>query len=187
MIRNLKKSLILSALTILLFGLAYPLFIFAIGQLMPSKSEGSPVLMNNVVKGFENIGQSFTSDEYFNGRPSAVDYNSASTGGSNKGPTNPEYLEVVNARIDSFLVHNPDVKKEEIPSDLVTASGSGIDPDISLDGAYIQIPRISKARNIDKDILKKLVDHNCTRKYIGIFGIEKVNVLKVNLELDKLK
>jgi len=186
MFKNLKQSLILSVLTILLFGFAYPLFIFAIGQLMPEKSEGSPVIVDNQVIGFENIGQSFTEDKYFNGRPSAVGYNAASTGGSNKGPTNPDYLAEVQARIDTFLVHNPDVKKENIPSEMVTASGSGIDPNISPDAAYIQILRISKVRNVSEDKLKQLVKENIEKKYLGFLGIERVNLLKLNLALNKL-
>ncbi len=185
--KNLKQSIILSVMMIIMFGFAYPLFIFVIAQLMPEKSIGSPVIVDNRTAGFENIGQSFTDDKYFSGRPSAVDYNAASTGGSNKGPTNPEYLAEVKARIDSFLVHNPDVKKEQIPSELVTASGSGIDPDISPEAAYIQILRIAKERNITEEKLNELVRQNIEKKGLGFLGIEKVNVLKLNIALDKLK
>ncbi|MBK8551679.1 MAG: K(+)-transporting ATPase subunit C [Ignavibacteria bacterium] len=187
MIKNLKPALILSVMTILMFGFAYPLIIFAIAQIMPEKSIGSPVIVKERVVGFENIGQSFTEDNYFNGRPSAVDYNAASTGGSNKGPTNPEYLAQVQERIDTFLVHNPDIKREDVPSELVTASGSGIDPNITPDAAYIQIPRIANVRNIDEDKLKELVRDNIEKKDLGFLGIEKVNVLKLNLALDNLK
>lgn len=186
MLTNLKKSIILSILTIGLFGFAYPLLIFAIGQLIPEKSEGSPIISNGIVIGFENIGQSFTDDKYFNGRPSAVNYNAASTGGSNKGPTNPDYLAEVQSRIDTFLIHNPGIKREDIPSELVTASGSGIDPHISPDAAYVQILRISKSRNISEDRLKDLVRQNTEKKYLGFLGIDRVNVLKINLALDKL-
>lgn len=184
--QNLKQSLKLSVITILLFGFAYPLIIFLMAQLTPEKSIGSPVIVNGNTIGFENIGQSFTDDKYFWGRPSAVNYNAASTGGSNKGPTNPDYLAEVNGRIDSFLVHNPGVKKEDIPSELVTASGSGIDPNISPQGAYIQIQRISRIRNINETSLKELVDKSIEKKYLGFLGIERINVLKLNLELDKL-
>lgn len=187
MLKNLKQSLILSVLTILLFGFAYPLFIFLIGKTMPERSEGSPVIVDEKIVGFENIGQSFTDDKYFNDRPSAVSYNAASTGGSNKGPTNPDYLAEVQARIDTFLVHNPDVNKKNIPSELVTASGSGLDPNISPEAAFVQIPRISKVRNISEDELKELVRQNIENKYLGFLGIERVNVLKLNLALDKLK
>lgn len=186
MLKNLEQSLILSVFTIILFGFIYPLFIFAVGQLMPDKSIGSPITMSEQTVGFENIGQSFTDDKYFNGRPSAVNYNASSTGGSNKGPTNPDYLTEVNARIDTFLVHNPDVNKKDIPSELVTASGSGIDPNISPDAAYIQILRISKIRDISVDKLKELVKQNIEKKYLGFLGTERVNILKLNIELDKL-
>ncbi len=184
--RNLRQSLILSVLTILLFGFAYPLFIFIIGRLAPEKSTGSPVYSNRQIVGFQNIGQSFTADKYFWGRPSAVNYNAASTGGSNKGPTNPEYLAEVSARIDTFLVHNPGINKKDIPSELVTASGSGIDPDISPQGAYVQIQRISKIRKINENRLKDLVEKSIEKKYLGFLGVERINVLKLNLELDKL-
>jgi K+-transporting ATPase ATPase C chain len=187
MLKNLKQSLILSVLTIILFGFIYPLFIFAVGQLMQDKSIGSPITVNERTVGFENIGQSFTDDKYFNDRPSAVSYNAASTGGSNKGPTNPEYLAEVQSRIDTFLVHNPDVNKKDIPSELVTASGSGIDPNISPEAAYVQVKRISKARNIDENKLKDLVAKNIEKKFLGFLGIEKVNVLKLNIALDNLK
>lgn len=187
MLKHLKKSLILTVLTIALFGFIYPLFIYAIAQLMPDRSIGSPVISDNRIVGFENIGQSFTDDKYFWGRPSAVNYNAAATGGSNKGPTNPDYLAEVNARIDSFLVHNPGVSKKDIPSELVTASGSGIDPNISPEAAYIQVSRISKERNISTDKLNQLVKQNIEGKVFGFLGIDKVNVLKLNMALDNIK
>jgi K+-transporting ATPase ATPase C chain len=115
-----------------------------------------------------------------------VDYNAASTGGSNKGPTNPDYLSVVQARIDSFLVHNPDVKKEQIPVDLVTASGGGLDPHISPKAAIVQIDRIAKTRNIDKTVLRKLVDEHIEEPILGL-GPERVHVLKLNIALDEIK
>ena len=177
MIKNLKPAIILSILTIIMFGFAYPLIIFMIAQIIPEKSIGSPLIINERVIGFENIGQSFTEDKYFWGRPSAVNYNAASTGGSNKGPTNS----------DSFVVHNPGINKKDIPSELVTASGSGIDPNISPEAAYIQILRISKERKISGDKLKELVRQNIEKRDLGFLGIEKVNVLKLNLALDNLK
>lgn len=185
MLKNLKQSFILSVLTILLFGFAYPLFIFLIGQTMPEKSIGSPVYLNNEIVGFKNIGQSFTDDKYFNGRPSAVDYNAASTGGSNRGPTNPDYLAEVRARIDTFLVHNPGVNKKDIPSELVTASGSGIDPNISPEAAYIQIKRIARIRNVSEEKLKQIVKENTEKKYFGFLGVERVNVLQLNIAIKK--
>ena len=106
-----------------------------IAQAAPAKGKGETVTVNGKVVGYKLIGQKFTDDKYFWSRPSAVDYNAAGSGGSNKGPTNPDYLKTVQDRIDSFLVHNPGIKKEEIPSELVTASGSGQDPDISVQGS----------------------------------------------------
>lgn len=96
-------------------------------------------------KHYENIAQNFSDDKYFSSRPSAVNYNAAGSGGSNKGPSNPDYLATVQARIDTFMMHNPEVRKSDIPSDLVTASGSGEDPNISIQGAFVQIPRIAKS------------------------------------------
>lgn len=187
MLKNLRHSLILSLFTIVLFGILYPLLIYAFGQLMTVKSSGSPVIVNGKITGFENIGQSFTFDKYFNNRPSAVNYNAASTGGSNKGPSNPEYLSEVKARIDTFLVHNPGINRNDIPSELVTASASGIDPNISPEAAYIQIQRISGIRNISADKLKELVSQNTEKKYLGFLGIDRINVLKLNIALDQLK
>lgn len=185
--QNLKQSLKLSVITILIFGFAYPLIIFLTAQLTPEKSIGSPITVNGNTIGFENIGQSFTDDKYFSGRPSAVNYNAASTGGSNKGPTNPDYLAKVNGRIDSFLVHNPGIKKEDIPSELVTASGSGIDPNMSPQGAYVQIQRIAKIRNLDESRLRMLIEKTTEKKYLGFLGTDRINILRLNMELDKLK
>ncbi len=184
MLKNLKSSLILTVILIVMFGVIYPLIVYAIGLTVPNSSVGSPIVKNGNIIGFENVGQSFTGDKYFWGRPSAVNYNAASTGGSNKGPTNPDYLIEVQARIDTFLVHNPGIKKEEIPSDLVTASGSGIDPNITPRSAYIQVKRISAARNIPEAKVKALVD-SCIEN--TILGMPVVNVLKLNLKLEELK
>lgn len=187
MIKNLKPAILLTLLLLLLLGFVYPFILWGIGQIMPDKSIGSPVIQEGKIIGYENIGQSFTDEKYFWGRPSAVGYNAASTGGSNKGPSNPDYLAEVQARIDTFLVHNPDVKKENIPSDLVTASGGGLDPHISPQGAYVQISRIAKTRNINEEQLKELIKNNIEKPLLGLFGTERVNVLKLNIALDKLK
>ena len=134
--------------------------------------------------GYENVGQKFTDDKYFQGRPSAVDYNAAGSGGSNKGPSNPDYLQIVKDRIDTFLVHNPGVKKEEIPADLVTASGSGLDPHISPAAAYVQVKRIASIRALQEDKVKELVNSQIEQP---ILGPSVVNVLKINIALDNLK
>jgi potassium-transporting ATPase KdpC subunit len=180
-------SLRITLLTMFLFGVLYPLVITGIAKLIGANGgEGETIMVDNRLVGFEVIGQSFESDQYFNSRPSAVGYNAAATGGSNKGPTNPEYLTQVQARIDTFLVHNPEVTKDQIPVDLITASGSGLDPDISVQGALVQIPRIAKERNIDSASIKALVLKHSEKPLWNLFGPEKVNVLKLNLDLDKL-
>src|SRR5215813_11384902 len=140
--KNLVISLRLTVIMIILCGVLYPLLIAAIGKATPGGGKGETISVNGKVVGYEKIGQKFTDDKYFQGRPSAVDYNAAGSAGSNKGPSNPDYLKIVQQRIDTFLAHNPGIKKEEIPVDLVTASGSGLDPDISPAAAYIQVKRI---------------------------------------------
>lgn len=186
MFKNLKISIMLTMLTIIIFGFAYPFFFIAAGLLIPEKSTGSPVYADGRIAGFENIGQNFTEDKYFNGRPSAVNYDASSTGGSNKGPSNPEYIAEVQLRIDTIIARNPGIKKSDIPSEMVTASGSGIDPDISPDAAYVQVKRISDKRGVSEEELRQIIKKNTEGKYLGIFGEERINLLKLNIELDKL-
>lgn len=143
----LLPSLKLTAVLIILCSVTYTLLIAGIAKLAPGGGDGITIREHGTVVGYENIGQKFTDDKYFRSRPSAVDYNAAGSGGSNKGPSNPDYLATVQARIDTFLVHNPGIKKEQIPSDLVTASGGGLDPNISIQAAKIQVARIAKIRN----------------------------------------
>jgi potassium-transporting ATPase KdpC subunit len=183
---HLAIALKLTLVTILLFGAGYPLLITLFGKLSPGSGKGKQITVTGTVKGFELIGQKFDTDKYFNSRPSAVDYNAASTGGSNKGPTNPDYLTVVQARIDTFLVHNPTIKKEQIPVDLVTASGGGLDPHISPEAAYVQVDRIAKIRNIEPGKVKALVDQSVEQPTLGM-GTSRVHVLRLNIALDQLK
>ncbi len=185
--KKIFKDIKLHFSTLILFGLLFPLIIWAVGLIFPHQSNGLPIYKDRQLVGFENIGQKFYSDKYFWGRPSAVDYNAASTGGSNKGPSNPEYLKDVEKRIEEFLQKNPEIKRSGIPSDLVTASGAGLDPHISPQAAFIQIPRVAKARNIDKETIRKLVEENIESPFLGLFGTERVNVLKLNLALDEIK
>src|SRR5689334_6022913 len=138
------------ALVVICAGL-FPLLIAFIGKLAPGGGKGETITVNGKVVGYANVGQKFTDDKYFWGRPSAVDYNAAGSAGSNKGPTNPDYLKTVQDRIDSFLVHNPGIKKEDIPADLVTASGSGLDPDISPMAAYVQVKRVAAVRGLPEE------------------------------------
>lgn len=184
--KNLLISLKLTLVMIILCAALYPLLIAGIGKATSGGGKGKTVSVNGKVVGYENVGQKFTDGKYFWGRPSAVDYNAAGSAGSNKGPSNPDYLQVVQDRIDTFLVHNPGVKKEEIPADLVTASGSGLDPDISPASAYIQVKRIATERGIAEEIVKQLVDKHVEKPFLGM-GPSKVNVLKLNIDLDKLK
>jgi len=172
---------------ILLCAVIYPMLIAVVGKATPGGGKGSTVAVNGKVVGYELIGQKFTDDKYFWDRPSAVDYNAAGSAGSNKGPSNPEYLKQVQDRIDSFLAHNPGVRKDEIPVDLVTASGSGLDPDISPAAAYVQVKRIAATRNIPEDRIKALVERHIDRPLAGILGPSKVNVLKLNIALDEIK
>jgi K+-transporting ATPase ATPase C chain len=173
--------------TLILFGVVYPLLITLIGKVVaPNGARGEEIVVNGNVVGFELIGQKFDNDKYFSSRPSAVDYNAASTGGSNKGPTNPEYLATVAARIDTFMIHNPGVRKEQIPVDLITASGGGLDPHISPMAAKIQIARIARLRNIDEQKLQTLVNEYTETPILGM-GTSRVHVLRLNIALDKAK
>lgn len=185
---HLLPALRLTLVCIIFFMGIYTLAMFGVAKVAaPNHGDGETVTVNGKVVGYEKVGQSFTSDNYFNGRPSAVNYNAAGSGGSNKGPTNPDYLADVQKRIDTFLVHNPTVKKEEIPSELVTASGSGQDPDVSPKGALVQVARIAKARNISEGKITALVNSHVQQPLLGLFGTPKVNVLKLNIELNKIK
>jgi K+-transporting ATPase ATPase C chain len=184
--KYLLTALKLTAVMIILCAVIYPLLITAVGRLTPGGGGGVTVVVGGKVVGYDNIGQHFSADKYFWGRPSAVNYNAAGSGGSYKGPSNPDYLKDVQAHIDSFLVHNPGVKKEDIPAELVTYSGSGIDPDISPVGARVQIKRVAAARNLPEDKLNDLVDRYTEGPLWGIFGPSRVNVLRLNVALDQL-
>ncbi|MBK9732054.1 MAG: K(+)-transporting ATPase subunit C [Chitinophagaceae bacterium] len=187
---QLFPAIKLTLICILAFSGFYTLIVWGIGQVIaPNNGKGEIVNYGSdkTKYGFANIGQSFTADNYFWSRPSAVGYNAAGSGASNKGPSNADYLAQVQARIDTFLVHNPAVKKSDIPVEMVTASGSGLDPHISPKAAFIQVARISKQRNISDEVLNKLVDLNIERPLFGLFGPSQVNVLKLNTALDHLK
>jgi len=171
---------------LVLFSGIYTLLIFGIAQAAPNHGKGEVVSANGKCY-YANIGQSFTANIYFNSRPSAVAYNAAGSGGSNKGPSNPEYLAEVQKRIDTILILNPDMKRSDIPADLVTASGSGLDPHISVLAAKFQIKRIAKARNIKVNQLETLIENHTEKALLGLFGPEKINVLELNIALDKLK
>jgi K+-transporting ATPase ATPase C chain len=183
----LLPSIKLTLVLIVLTAGMYPLAIAGIGKFTPGKGDGETITYKGRVVGYANIGQKFTKDEYFWGRPSAVDYNAAGSGGSNKGPSNPDYLKQVEGRIEDFLKHNPGVTRSQIPVELVTASGSGLDPDLSPAGAKVQVARVAKVRGLSADAVTKLVDEHTEQPLFGLFGPAKVNVLKLNVALDELK
>jgi K+-transporting ATPase ATPase C chain len=184
---NMKNYLIISikltAVMLLLCCVIYFAIITAVGKLAPGSGGGEKVVVNGRVVGYQKIGQLFTNEKYFWGRPSAVSYNAGGSGGSNKGPSNPDYLKTVQERLDTFLVHHPGIAKDHVPAEMVTASGSGLDPHISPASAYIQVARVAKARRIDESKIKALVDQAITTDPIGP---DVVNVLELNATLEQL-
>ncbi|HEY5405778.1 MAG TPA: K(+)-transporting ATPase subunit C [Ginsengibacter sp.] len=185
--QHILPAIKLTFICIIVFVGFYTLLIWGIAQAAPGKGDGESISVNNKVIGYKLEGQSFTADKYFNTRPSAGGYHADASSGSNKGPSNPDYLKGVQALIDTFMVHNPSVNKEDIPSELVTASASGLDPDLSPEGALVQIPRIARARNISEGDITELVKRQIKNPLLGIFGPPKVNVLQLNIKLDELK
>lgn len=173
---------------LLSFGYVAALWLFA-KVAGPGKGNAEVVELNGKVVGAANVGQQFTKDIYFWGRPSCAGdgYDAANSCGSNKGPTNPEYLAEVETRIDSFLVHHPYLKRKDVPAEMVTASGSGLDPDITPQSARVQVKRVAAARHLNEHLVTNLVKKSIERPLRGLFGPAKVNVLKLNVALDKLK
>ena len=153
----------------------------------PNDGEAALVEYNGKVVGAANVGQAFTDSVYFWGRPSNVDYNGGGSGGSNKATTNPEYLAQVEERVDAFLAAHPYLSREEVPAEMVTASGSGLDPDISPRGAQVQVRRVAEARGLDAAAVRHLVDSLTQRPWLGLFGTEKVNVLRLNIALETMQ
>ena len=185
--KHLFPSLILTIIFIVICGGLYPLLVAGISKFAPGGGKGETLRVNGKVVGYANEGQKFTLDKYFWGRPSAVGYNAAGSAGSNKAPSDSAYLKGVEAAIDTFLVHNPTVTRMDVPSDLVTASGSGLDPDISVQGALVQVNRVAKVRNLAPQQVLALVNSHIEKPLLGLFGPEKINVLKLNIALDELK
>jgi K+-transporting ATPase ATPase C chain len=183
--KNIFSILKFTLFMVVLVAIIYPMVIFGIAQLAPNKGKGETITVNGKVVGYQKIGQKFDKSNYFWGRPSAVDYNAAGSGGSNKGPSNPDYLALVQKRIDTFLIVHPYLKKSEIPSDMVTASGSGLDPNISPQGALIQVKRVAAARNLSESKVKALVETKINTP--TLMGVAAVNVLELNVALDELK
>jgi K+-transporting ATPase ATPase C chain len=183
--KNIFSILKFTLFMVVLLAVIYPMAIFGIAQLAPNKGKGETITVNGKVVGYQKIGQKFDKSNYFWGRPSAVDYNAAGSGGSNKGPSNSDYLALVQKRIDTFFIVHPYLKKSEIPSDMVTASGSGLDPNISPQGALIQVKRVAKERNVSEGKVKALVQTKINIP--AVIGTATVNVLELNVALDQLK
>lgn len=185
-IKETKTCVSLFALVCLL-SLAYPFFVSFVAEItMPHQAHGSLIYVNGTVVGSELFGQNFTSPGYFHGRPSAVDYNGSNSGGSNLGPTSAKLMEQVHQRVEKVRSENNLSPNASVPADLVLASGSGLDPDISPQGAYIQISRVANARGLPESDVRALVDQHIEGPQFGIFGQDKVNVLKLNIALDEL-
>lgn len=183
--KNIFSILKFTFLLVILFAVIYPLAIYGMAQFSPNKGKGETITQNGRAVGYQKIGQKFNTLNYFWGRPSAVDYNGAGSGGSNKGASNETYLALVQKRIDTFLIAHPYLNKLQIPAEMVTASGSGLDPNISPQGALIQVKRVAKERKIAEEKIKELVEAQCNRP--SIMGPETVNVLALNIALNELK
>jgi K+-transporting ATPase ATPase C chain len=178
----------LSLLTMVLCGLIYPFAVTGIAQaVMPDKADGSLIYNEKgKVIGSEFIGQTFTSPEYFHGRVSSIEYNAAGSGSNNYASSNEDMLKRTKESLKQWQKENPTVPVMEIPIDLVTNSGSGLDPHISPEAAYVQIDRIAKATGLSKEELKELVEKYTEGRELGIFGEKKVNVLLLNLDLQNM-
>ncbi|TXN08248.1 K(+)-transporting ATPase subunit C [Methylobacterium sp. WL103] len=198
MLNQLRPALVLLIALSAITGLAYPLAMTGIaGAIFPAKAAGSLIERDGKVVGSSLIGQSFTSDHYFQGRPSATSaadpadaaktvpspYNAANSSGSNLGPTSAALAERVKADVAARQAENPG---RPVPVDLVTTSGSGLDPDISPDAALFQVPRVAKARGLTEERVRGLVDSQLQGRFLGILGEPRVNVLALNIALDGL-
>lgn len=200
---GLRQTLVVTLVLLLLCGFVFPVLLSGISAVIfPSQANGSLVYADGRAVGAANIGQDFTEPYFMKGRPSAYNYNTyyedeqsnqyyndgskfagLSSGSNNYAPSNPALTERVEADIEAFLADNPDVKREDIPADLMTASGSGLDPHITPESARIQIPALAAASGLSEEELEQIIADNTEGKLLGIFGEETVNVLGVNLDI----
>jgi K+-transporting ATPase ATPase C chain len=182
-----KTSIRFTIVTTILLGLGYPLFVTVLaGVIFPHKAAGSLILKDGQIIGSELLAQSFTADKYFHPRPSAAGtngYDATASGGSNLAQSSKTLIDRIQGSIDKLSKENPG---KPVPIDLVTTSASGLDPDVTPDAAYFQAPRVAKARGIPEDRIRQLIDQNITARQFGVLGEPRVNVLDLNLELDKL-
>jgi potassium-transporting ATPase KdpC subunit len=196
MLREVRPAIVLIVALTLITGLVYPLVMTGVaGVLFPYQAQGSLIEKDGKVVGSALIGQEFTSERYFHSRPSATlgpdpadpsktvaaPYNAVNSMGSNLGPTNKALIDRVKGDVDTLKAENPSAP---VPIDLVTTSGSGLDPDITPESAYFQIPRVAKARNMSEDSLRQLVAGQIVGRTLGLLGEPRVNVLALNLALD---
>lgn len=187
--KSILKAFRLTLVFCVFLSVTYILVLWLFAKVAgPNGGNAEVATLNGRVVGAANVGQQFTQDRYFWSRPSCAGdgYDAASSGGSNKGATNPEYLAEVEARIDTFLVHHPYLRRKDVPTEMVTASGSGLDPDITPQCARVQVRRVAAARGMSIEQVADFVEKSVQRPLFGLFGTERVNVLKLNIALDEL-
>lgn len=187
MLRHVSVALRMILITIVITGIIYPLAVSGAAQIIfPYRANGSRVSDGSLVAGSELIGQQFTRAGYFHSRPSAAGkgYDAQASGGSNLGPTNKILIDTVKERVDQAVKENPGLKRGDIPADMVTASASGLDPDISIANAYAQAPRVAKARGMSRAAVLRLIDVTTTQRQFFVLGEPRVNVFALNQALD---